>query len=77
MRLEPLGIAPEQRPYSAHLTIARVREMRDRDYAGLRASLCAMPADAGTCRIQALTVFRSHLSPKGATYQAVLRVPLQ
>jgi 2'-5' RNA ligase len=77
MRLEPLGIAPEQRPYSAHLTIARVREIRGRDYAGLRASLRAMPADAGACRIQALTVFRSHLSPNGATYEAVLRVPLQ
>jgi 2'-5' RNA ligase len=77
MRLEPVGLAPEQRPYSAHLTIARVREMRGRDYAGLRASLCAMPADAGTCRIQAVTVFRSHLSPKGATYEAMLRVPLQ
>ena len=77
MRLEPLGIAPERRPYSGHLTLARVREIRGRDYAGLRASLGAMPADAGACRIQALTVFRSHLSPKGATYQAVLRVPLQ
>jgi 2'-5' RNA ligase len=77
MRLEPLGFAPQQHPYSAHLTIARVREMRGRDYAGLRASLRAMPADAGTCRIQAVTVFCSHLSPKGATYEAVLRVPLQ
>lgn len=75
--LQPMGFEPERRPYSAHLTIARVREMRGRDYAGLRTLLGGMAADAGTCRIQAVTVFRSHLSPKGATYEAVLRVPLQ
>jgi RNA 2',3'-cyclic 3'-phosphodiesterase len=76
-RLQAMGFEPEHRPYSAHLTIARVREMRGRDYAGLRALLGGMSADAGTCRIQAVTVFRSLLSPKGATYEAVLRVPLQ
>jgi 2'-5' RNA ligase len=76
-RLRPLGIEPERRPYSAHLTIARVKEVRGHDYRGLRAMLHETPADAGTCRIAAVTVFRSRLSPKGATYEAVLRVPLQ
>jgi 2'-5' RNA ligase len=77
-RLLPLGIEPERRAYSAHLTIARVKDVRGgKSYAGLRASLRAVAADAGTCRIAAVTVFRSHLSPKGATYEALLRVPLQ
>jgi 2'-5' RNA ligase len=77
-RLLPMGIEAERRAYSAHLTIARVKEIRggkaDTD---LRASLRGVAADAGTCRIAAVTVFRSHLSPKGATYEALLRVPLQ
>jgi 2'-5' RNA ligase len=77
-RLLPLGIEPERRAYSAHLTIARVKDVRGvKGYADLRASLRAVAADAGACRIAAVTVFRSHLSPKGATYEALLRVPLQ
>jgi 2'-5' RNA ligase len=77
-RLLLLGIKPERRPYSAHLTLARVKDIRgSKGYADLRASLRKVPADAGTCRIVAITVFRSHLSPKGATYEALLRVPLQ
>ena len=77
-RLLPLGIEPERRPYSAHLTLARVKDIRGgKGYADLRTSLRAAAADAGTCRIAAITVFRSHLSPKGATYEALLRVPLQ
>lgn len=76
-RLLPLGIEPERRAYSAHLTIARVRIRRGKADGNLRASLRGVAADAGTCRVAALTVFRSHLSPKGATYEALLRVPLQ
>jgi 2'-5' RNA ligase len=77
-RLLPLGIEPERRAYSAHLTIARVKDVRSgKGYADLRASLRAVAADAGTCRIGAVVVFRSRLSPKGATYEALLRVPLQ
>ena len=76
-RLLPLGIEPERRPYSAHLTVARVKECRGRDYRELRASLRGIAADAGTSSVRAVTVFRSCLSPKGATYEALLRVPLQ
>ena len=74
-RLQPLGIEPERRPYSAHVTLARVKEARD--YRGLRAALREIAAGAGTSRVRAVTVFRSRLSPKGATYEALLRVPLQ
>ena len=77
-RLVPLGIEPERRPYSAHLTIARLKEVRGgKAHASLRSSLRVVAADAGTYRIAAVTVFRSHLSPKGAMYEALLRVPLQ
>jgi 2'-5' RNA ligase len=77
-RLLPLGFEPERRAYSAHLTIARVKEVhRGKAEADLRASLRLIAVDAGTCRVTGVTVFRSHLSPKGATYEALLRVPLQ
>jgi len=73
-RLQPLGFEPERRAYSAHLTIARVKECRARE---VRNVLRAADADAGRCRIAAVTLFRSRLSPKGASYEPLLRVPLE
>jgi 2'-5' RNA ligase len=77
-RLHPLGFAAERRPFSAHLTIGRVKSaragVRPRD---LRRQLSDFPAEAGVCRVQAITLFRSRLSPRGAVYEALLRVPLQ
>jgi 2'-5' RNA ligase len=72
VRLPPLGIEPERRAYSAHLTIARVKECERRD---VRDLLRDVDADAGACRIQSVTLFRSRLSPKGAAYEPLLRVP--
>jgi 2'-5' RNA ligase len=77
-RLRPSGIEPESRLFSPHLTIARVREMRRRERPGaLRDELAAIPADAGAFAVEVVTVFRSHLSPKGSSYERLLRVPLQ
>jgi RNA 2',3'-cyclic 3'-phosphodiesterase len=76
-RLLSLGIEPERRPYSAHLTVARIKAIHGRDYRGIRAALRAVAGNAGTSRVRAVTVFRSRLSPKGATYDPLLRVPLQ
>ena len=74
-RLEALGIPPEDRPYSPHLTLARVR-----DAAGLRsASLLEGFEDRfiGTTRIDAITLFQSQLSQKGPTYVPLLRTILR
>lgn len=77
-RLAPLGFEPEHRKYSAHLTIARVRDVRRGGAAprSLREALAACPADAGRSRVTAVTLYQSRLSPKGATYSPILRVPL-
>jgi 2'-5' RNA ligase len=76
-RLAPWGFAPEDRPYSAHLTIARIKSpLRAGQRAVLRNALSTLTADPGTCRIDALTVYRSRTSPKGAVYEPLLRVPL-
>ena len=73
-RLSKLGIPPEQRPYSPHLTLARVR-----DPAGLRsvALLDGLQTHAfGESPIDAITLFESRLSPKGPTYAALARAAL-
>jgi 2'-5' RNA ligase len=76
-RLQPWGFPPEGRAYSAHLTIARVKEPPlGAARAAIRQAIAHEPADAGSCRIEALTVFRSRTSPHGATYEPLLRVPL-
>ena len=71
-RLQPLGGEPERRAYSAHLTVARIKEWPPRRAKRLE----GVVADAGRCRITAVTVFRSRLSAKGASYEPLLRVPL-
>jgi 2'-5' RNA ligase len=77
VRLLPLGLEPERRPLSPHMTLARVKGVlsgvRPRE---VRALWRDLPADAGSCRVGALTLFRSRLSPKGAAYEPLLRVPL-
>ena len=73
-RLDACGIAGEARPYSPHLTLARVREgsgLRSRDWL----------ADAAThtrvTPVEAITLFQSRLSPKGPTYIRLLQTPLR
>ena len=77
-RLRPLGMEPEPRPFSAHLTLGRVKSACTAAQGrGLRVAWQALAADAGTCRVEALTVFESRLSPRGAAYHPLLRVPLK
>ena len=77
-RLQPIGFEAERRAYSAHLTIARVKDIsRGTSSRDIRGLLNARSADAGRCRIEAVTVFRSRVSSKGATYEALERVRLR
>ena len=77
-RLAPLGFEPERRAYSAHLTIARVKDVsRAIGYRAIRETASRIPSVAGRCHITSITVFRSRLSPKGPSYEALLRIPLQ
>jgi 2'-5' RNA ligase len=76
-RLRPLGFAAERRPYSAHLTIARVKETPAGSGPIVRAALAGTPADAGRTTVSAVTLFRSRVSSKGSTYEPVARVPLK
>jgi RNA 2',3'-cyclic 3'-phosphodiesterase len=75
-RLVPLGFVPERRAYAAHLTIARVKDAGRGTSRPVRETVAALPAECGACAVRAVTLFRSRLSPRGAVYEPLLRVPL-
>ena len=76
-RLEPLGFEPERRPFSAHLTLARLKEPPKGGRAVVQQALRRVPVPSAQCRITRATVFQSHLSSKGPRYEPLVFVPLQ
>ena len=65
-RLKGVDVPPDDRKYSPHLTLARIREAH-----GLRASALldsTRDIELGATRVEAITLFESRLSPKGPTY---------
>jgi 2'-5' RNA ligase len=75
-RLAPLGFEPERRPYSPHLTIARVKDVPRFGTKAVRHVLDDARVALGRSPVAAVTLFRSRLSPRGSTYEPLLRVPL-
>lgn len=67
--LEPLGFPPERRPYSAHITIGRVRI--DRSGGRLRSTVARNTLDPVEQSVSSITLMSSVLSPSGPTYTAV------
>jgi 2'-5' RNA ligase len=68
-------VAAEERPYSPHLTLARVKEP-----AGLsRTTLLEGRANRhfGRVHVDAITLFESRLSPKGPAYVPLQRTALR
>jgi RNA 2',3'-cyclic 3'-phosphodiesterase len=74
--LVPLGYAPENRPFRAHLTLARARDPGG-DVALARCASDLKDETFGSSVIAEIVLFRSELSPKGATYTALARLPLR
>lgn len=69
---EPLGVARERRAFTPHLTLARFREP-----ARLEGVLPPLPhAELPPFRVAEIELFRSHLSPRGARYESLARLPL-
>jgi RNA 2',3'-cyclic 3'-phosphodiesterase len=73
-RLVPLGYEAEQRRFTAHLTLARVRSAKRS--ASVRALVSACPVPDLRCHVPHVTLFRSHLSPRGSRYEIVATIPL-
>src|ERR1700676_212279 len=64
------GFEHENRRWNGHLTIGRVRDshLTARTRQALDA---AKDTELGTSKIESLTLYRSHLSPEGASYEAL------
>ncbi len=74
-RLAPLGFPPEERPFSAHLTLGRAREGRGSPR--MAGALAGVAETAGVpWRAAELVLFESHLSPQGPRYEPLVRAPL-
>ncbi|HEX4565474.1 MAG TPA: RNA 2',3'-cyclic phosphodiesterase, partial [Vicinamibacterales bacterium] len=74
-RVAPLGYAPETRPFSAHLTLARIKDARG-SAKSVDAALHSVRTDTVTQRVETVTVFESQLSPRGSVYKVMRRIRL-
>lgn len=68
------GLAPEDRPYRAHVTLGRVRDARKAE--PLARALAARAPLGAELRVDAVHLMRSDLDPAGARYSVLARVPL-
>jgi RNA 2',3'-cyclic 3'-phosphodiesterase len=76
-RLRPLGFEAETRPFSAHLTLARVKDA-PRGAAGVvRDAVRTIAPSGARSHITRATIFQSHLSSRGPRYEPVGYVPLE
>ncbi len=70
-----LGFPPEDRPFAPHLTLGRVKSPVGR--VALSRSLVQLPLPEATpFQVSEIVLFRSNLSPKGATYLPLKIIPL-
>jgi 2'-5' RNA ligase len=70
------GLEPEKRRFTPHLTIGRVRSP-SRNPRMREALEAAAERDFGGSMVASITVYRSRLSPRGATYEALATLPLE
>ena len=64
--LEAAGFPGEERPFRAHLTLARIKTPHGLE--GLDGALAGRDSAAGAFTASGLTLFQSELTPKGAIY---------
>ncbi len=76
--LEPLGFAKESRPFTPHLTLARVRDGASSSTTGPLGALLAGPTPFDHLNFEAAsaTLMKSQLTSSGAVYSRVAVLPL-
>lgn len=73
--LAKLGVPAETRPYSPHLTLARIKEPVPLE--ALRAAIAALPStDFGEFTVDRFWLYHSRLSPAGSVYTKLSDFPL-
>jgi 2'-5' RNA ligase len=65
---------PDEREFTPHLTVARLHPVRD--LSEFATSLHGLSVASRTFPVGELVLYRSHLSPRGATYEALGRFGL-
>lgn len=77
--LSHVGFAPEERAFSPHLTLGRVREgATPADYAAIASALAAAAeVPAAALPVTEVSLMRSVLKPQGAEYSCLYAAPLQ
>ncbi|HVL64894.1 MAG TPA: RNA 2',3'-cyclic phosphodiesterase [Actinomycetota bacterium] len=69
---EALGVEPEKRSFTAHLTVARFRNPSTLPEGASGIDLRSLPP----FEVDRAVLYRSHLSAKGARYEALASLPL-
>lgn len=72
-RLRAAGVATESRPFSPHLTVGRVKIPSGPHWGRLAGGV--PPEPVCEWALHACTLFQSHLSSAGSTYEALLSIP--
>jgi 2'-5' RNA ligase len=76
-RLNAAGIAIESRPFSPHLTLARVRDNEQRRARNVAQRLTDVQVPRVRWRVDHVTLFHSDLSGPAPRYDAVQHVPVR
>lgn len=72
--LVPLGFAMEDRKFHSHITLARFRNPRDLE--GIVADLNLESIKESLIRVDCTSLFKSTLTPMGAIYECLAKIPL-
>ena len=71
----PLGFPPEGRPFAPHLTLGRVKSPQGRERLTACLTQITEP-EAAPFQVNEIILYRSNLSPQGATYLPLKVMPL-
>jgi 2'-5' RNA ligase len=74
-KLEPLGFKKENRGFSPHLTVGRVKTARNKDQL-LKVIENYKAVEFLIQKVQSITLKKSELTPKGPIYTTLKEVPL-
>lgn len=76
-RVARFGYEPENRPFSAHLTLARVKDAPAASGRNVDEALSEITVTPVVQRVDRVTVFESRLSPGGPRYTPLRELPLR
>ena len=74
LELETFGFAPEDRPFSPHLTIGRVRSPK-RLPELMRRCADVKATELGAIEVTSIHIMKSELKPAGAAYSSLAEIP--